>query len=335
MRNLNRLSIALVATFSLLLSPFNSSAQNIGINGIGATPDNSALLDLSSTDKGFLITRVDTASIAAPAFGLMTVAPIDSCLYMFSGVSWKSLGGVGNNCGSASGGTGGTGGSSSICGDPFTDTRDSETYGTVEIGNQCWMSENLAYLPSVVGPFTASSTIPYYYVNGYNGTSVTTAKNQSNYTTYGVLYNWPAIMDGTGSSSSTNPSGVQGVCPTGWHLPSDAEWKELEMELGMTQTEADGTGNSSNRGATTNVGSQLKTSSFGGTNSSGFTLLPGGVKSAGGGFFGLGATSYLWSVTESGSGADAWFRALSNSGNGVSRNTAGKSAGNSVRCVRD
>jgi len=103
----------------------------------------------------------------------------------------------------------------------------------------------------------------------------------------------------------------------------------------MTQTEADGTGNSSNRGATTNVGSQLKTSSFGGTNSSGFTLLPGGVKSAGGGFFGLGATSYLWSVTESGSGADAWFRALSNSGNGVSRNTAGKSAGNSVRCVRD
>ena len=101
MRNLNRLSIALVATFSLLLSPFNSSAQNIGINGIGATPDNSALLDLSSTDKGFLITRVDTASIAAPAFGLMTLAPIDSCLYMFSGVSWKSLGGVGNNCGSA------------------------------------------------------------------------------------------------------------------------------------------------------------------------------------------------------------------------------------------
>ena len=314
MRNLNRLSIALVATFSLLLSPFNSSAQNIGINSIGATPDNSALLDLSSTDKGFLITRVDTASITAPAFGLMTLAPIDSCLYMFSGASWMSLGGVGNNCGSASGGTGGTGGSSFTCGDDITDARDSETYGTVEIGNQCWMSENLNYTPS-------------------SGNSWCHSNTTSNCSTYGRLYDWNIASSST--SSSTNPSGVQGVCPTGWHLPSDAEWKELEMELGMTQTEADGTGNSSNRGATTNVGSQLKTSSFGGTNSSGFTLLPGGVKSAGGGFFGLGATSYLWSVTESGSGADAWFRALSNSGNGVSRNTAGKSAGNSVRCVRD
>ena len=328
MRNLNRLSIALVATFSLLLTPFNSSAQNIGINGTGASPDNSALLDLSSTDKGFLITRVDTASIAAPAFGLMTLAPIDSCLYMFSGVSWKSLGGVGNNCGSASGGTGGTGGSSFTCGDDITDARDSETYGTVEIGNQCWMSENLAYLPSVVGPFTASSTIPYYYVNGYNGTSVTTAKNQSNYTTYGVLYNWPAIMDGTGSSSSTNPSGVQGVCPTGWHLPSDAEWKELEMELGMSQTEADGT---IWRG--TNEGSQLKTSIWNGNNSSGFTLRPGGVKGDGGGFFGAGVTSYLWTVTES--GADLRTRALADSESRVARITGLKSGGLSVRCVRD
>lgn len=88
----------IVITICLLASAFNSSAQNVGINATGAAPDNSALLDLNSTDKGFLITRVDTASIAAPAFGLMTLAPSDSCLYMFSGANWIGLGGVGNDC---------------------------------------------------------------------------------------------------------------------------------------------------------------------------------------------------------------------------------------------
>ena len=305
MRNLNRLSIALVATFSLLLTPFNSSAQNVGINETGATPDESALLDLSSDDNGFLITRADTANIASPAFGLMTLAPIDSCLYMFSGASWMSLGGVGNNCGSASGGSGG---SSSICGDPFTDTRDSETYGTVGIGNQCWMSENLNYTPSSGNSWC------------YNNASA-----QCN--TYGRLYDWNIASSST--SSSTNPSGVQGVCPTGWHLPSDAEWKELEMELGMSQTDADNTGW---RG--TNEGAQLKDDiTWDGTNSSGFTALPGGALDTSGNFVNEGSSGYWWSATES--GASALRRALSNVQGGVVRSAAGKDSGYFVRCVRD
>ncbi len=104
----------------------------------------------------------------------------------------------------------------------FTDSRDGNVYKFVKIGTQTWMAENLAYLPSVVGSATGSETTPYYYVYGYDGTSVTAAKATSNYTTYGVLYNWPAAMGGF-SSSSSNPSGVQGVCPAGWHLPSEAE----------------------------------------------------------------------------------------------------------------
>lgn len=90
--------LTIAITICLLASTFSSFAQNVGINNTGAAPDNSALLDLSATDKGFLITRVDTASIATPAFGLMTLAPSDSCLYMFSGTSWIGLGGVGNSC---------------------------------------------------------------------------------------------------------------------------------------------------------------------------------------------------------------------------------------------
>ena len=100
------------------------------------------------------------------------------------------------------------------CGDDFIDSRDSNIYPTVQIGTQCWMAKNLAYLPSVVGPLTGSETTPYYYVYGYDGTDVSAAKATSNYTTYGVLYNWPA--------AST-------ACPIGWHLPTDAEYREIDV----------------------------------------------------------------------------------------------------------
>ncbi len=102
------------------------------------------------------------------------------------------------------------------------DSRDSQIYQYITIGAQVWMTENLAYLPSVFAPATGSNSTAYYYVYGYNGTDVAAAKATSNYTTYGVLYNWPAAMNGSASSTS-NPSGVQGICPSGWHLPSDAE----------------------------------------------------------------------------------------------------------------
>src|SRR5690554_404167 len=116
--------------------------------------------------------------------------------------------------------------SSSIVYSTIKDARDNQTYRIVTIGSQTWMAENLKYLPSVVGPWTGSQTTPHYYVYGYNGTDVNVAKATDNYATYGVLYNWTAAMDGE-ASSTTNPSGVQGVCPAGWHLPSDAEWTEL------------------------------------------------------------------------------------------------------------
>ena len=112
-----------------------------------------------------------------------------------------------------SGGGGGGGGSSWSCGNSFMDARDSNIYPTVQIGTQCWMKKNLAYLPSVVGPGTGSETTPYYYVYNYNGTDVATAKSQTNYTTYGVLYNWSAALT---------------ACPSGWHLPTDAELNTLE-----------------------------------------------------------------------------------------------------------
>ena len=112
-------------------------------------------------------------------------------------------------------------------------------YAVVTIGSQTWMAENLAYLPEITfeddwGSNTDPQYAVYDYAPGSGTETVAGAKATANYDTYGVLYNWSAAMDGDASSSS-NPSGVQGICPNGWHLPSDDEWKELEMALGMSK----------------------------------------------------------------------------------------------------
>jgi uncharacterized protein (TIGR02145 family) len=213
----------------------------------------------------------------------------------------------------------------------FTDTRDGQTYKWVKIGTQVWMAENLQYLPSVVGPGTGSRTTPYYYVYDYVGTNVTDAKATSNYTTYGVLYNWPAAMAGSGSSSA-NPSGIQGVCPTGWHIPSDAEWTELSDYLG---------GENVAGGKLKETGTTHWTSpNIGATNETGFTALPGGYRFFNGFFIYFGYDGWWWSTTESHGyfESNAYFalnRNMINEARWLGGIYWDKEVGFSVRCVRD
>lgn len=141
------------------------------------------------------------------------------------------------------------------------------------------------------------------------------------------------------ASSDANPSGVQGVCPDGWHLPSDSEWKELEMYLGMSQSEADG--DHYPRG--TDEGGKLKEKDFshwtspntGATNSSGFTALPGGERSSSGSSS-LGTETNFWTATE-GSYGDSWHRNLFYDNPQVEREygRTSKHWGFSVRCVKN
>lgn len=228
----------------------------------------------------------------------------------------------------------------------FTDPRDNREYKTVKIGNQIWMAENLAYLPSVSPHSEESYTEPYYYVYGYEGTSVSEAKATDNYNTYGVLYNWPAAMNGA-TSSNTNPSGVQGICPTGWHLPSDAEWTELSNYLINNGYNYDGTttGNKIAKAlaATTNwvASSYLGTATFGmpgydllSNNSSGFSGLPGGYRVNNGSFYDIGIGGHGWSCTEN-TADTAWLMSLYYHYTSFVRNEFNKAYGFSVRCVRD
>lgn len=192
----------------------------------------------------------------------------------------------------------------------FVDSRDGTEYKTIKIGNQTWMAENLKYLPSVVPSATGSETDPYYYVYGYQGTDVATAKATTNYQNYGVLYNWTAATT---------------ACPAGWHLPSDAEYKTLEKYLGMTEAEANLTGW---RGTTEGVGTKLKSGG-----SSGFNALMSGYRYTGGSFNNMGSYTHFWSSAASGS--SAWRRDLGTSYSTVYRSTSSKASGFSVRCIRD
>jgi len=180
----------------------------------------------------------------------------------------------------------------------FNDPRDGQIYNTVEIDNQTWFSENLNF----------ETTNSSWYDN-----------DPANGDIYGRLYTWDAAMS---------------ACPTGWHLPSDDEWKELEIYLGMSQTEAD---NIEWRG--TNQGKQMKSTSGwqangNGINSVGFTALPGGYRFNDGSFQRLGERGTFWSSSAV-SGGSAWYRNPSFNQDQVYRNNFNTANSYSVRCLKD
>jgi len=212
---------------------------------------------------------------------------------------------------------------------------DNNTYNTVQIGNQCWMKENLRTTQYANGEnipmgSTISFTASYRYVPD---------SDTSNVSTYGYLYNWSALMHGAPSSSS-NPSGVQGICPNGWHVPSDAEWTQLSDYVG-SQTQYQCSANSAYIAkalASTSgwaiimsnlcaVG--LEPSSY---NSTGFSALPAGCY--GSNLSSFGSDADFWSATQI-YGNFVYYRQITYSGAYLYRNGNDKSYGYSVRCLRD
>jgi uncharacterized protein (TIGR02145 family) len=145
----------------------------------------------------------------------------------------------------------------------------------------------------------------------------------ANCAAYGGLYEWDEMMD-YGPSDSGNPSTTQGICPPGWHVPSDEEWKVLEVFLGMTTTEADMV----NGWRGVGVGTALLAGG-----SSGYEALLSG-RNASGVFDLLGLNEYMYTSTEY--GTNAWRRCLASGATTVGRwNTFPKGWGLSVRCVLD
>ena len=179
----------------------------------------------------------------------------------------------------------------------FTDPRDGKDYKTVNIGNQTWMAENLNF----------ETINSWWHGDDINNGNI-----------HGRLYTWEAAMT---------------ACPQGWHLPSDDEWKQFELNLGMSQTDVD------MEGIRGEAGRRIKSTyswneNGNGTNETGFNGLASGFRYVDGEFSILGYDGHWWTSTENGT-KYAWDRSLHYTYDGIERDNDNKLGGFSVRCLKD
>jgi uncharacterized protein (TIGR02145 family) len=210
------------------------------------------------------------------------------------------------------------------CGGQTSLTYDGRTYDLVEIGGQCWFADNLATDQYRNGDAIPTGLDDVTWQNTTEGAYSIYNNDSANDVTYGKLYNWYTTVDS------------RGLCPTGWHVPTDCEWMYLEGALGMTveqqEVAFDWRGNT--EGGEMKATTNWTSPNTGATNSSGFTAFPGGFRYDDATFNDVGFNGGWWSSTESDSNG-AWSRGLAYNDSTVLRYYSYKPAGFSVRCVRD
>jgi uncharacterized protein (TIGR02145 family) len=193
------------------------------------------------------------------------------------------------------------------------------SYPVVTIAGRCWMASNLRTTRYADSTLIQQVGNAWSWQNESQGAAISYFNSSSNVDPYGRLYNGQAVRDS--------------VCPFGWSVPTDDEWRALESALDMTNT---GGTDLREEGE---VGRKLKSNSGWTTNdpaanSTGFNALPGGMRSVEGNFEGLGEWAHFWTRSES-SGDQLWTRSLSANTVGVYRRRMPARSGLSVRCIKD
>ncbi|MBN1185878.1 MAG: fibrobacter succinogenes major paralogous domain-containing protein [Bacteroidales bacterium] len=207
----------------------------------------------------------------------------------------------------------------------FTDPSDGRVYRTVKIGRQIWMAENLDAEKYRNGDLIANRKGKNEWGKSEAGAWCFYDNKAKNEETYGKLYNWFAVSD------------LRGLAPDGWHIPTDDEWKELEIYLGLGKADA---GYRGWRGS--DIGGKLKETgtmhwcgpNTGATNESGFTARPGGYRDIDGFFYVLGYGGYWWSASEH-TEYIVWYRSLYHTYSKIHRTDSYAGDGFSVRCIRN
>lgn len=196
-----------------------------------------------------------------------------------------------------------------VPGDDWIDTRDDQIYGTIQLGDQVWMTDNMNYGTRIDGVYNPDKN-GYVEKYCYND-------DEFNCDYYGGLYQWDEMMQYSTYESS------QGICPSGWHIPSDGEWKELEMYMGMSRTSAD----SINAWRGTYEAFYLYEAGF-------ISTFPGRCYYDNGEFHYIDTYIYLWSSTQY-DAETAYERVMGSPYSVIWRSAFYKEDGYSVRCVKD
>ncbi len=221
------------------------------------------------------------------------------------------------------------GGGGSCAGGPNTVTDiDGNVYNVVTIGNQCWMKENLKTTKYKNGNVIPGNLSDAAWISTTNGAQADYNNDVANTTIYGKLYNWYAVAD------------PAGLCPTGWHIPSKAEWHELTKFLDpladtiilLQSTTAGGLLKSI---GTLQDGTGLwEAPNTDATNLTGFTGMPGGVRDSTGTFNDIGIAGYWWSSSPF-STNESWGHYVMYSNGWIARHFPPNNCGCSVRCLRN
>jgi len=207
--------------------------------------------------------------------------------------------------------------------DSITFKRSVAAMSNVTIGTQVWATKNLdvtTYRDGTPIPEVKDATA---WASLTTGAWCYYENSTANGTTYGKLYNWYAVA-GIHDNEASTPNKV--LAPTGWHVPTNAEWTTLTTFLGgesIAGSKMKATGTTLWRTSNTDV-----------TNSSGFTGLPGGGRGGDGSLSGIGGVGQWWSSSEY-TNTTAWFRNLTHYAGSADRNGSNKGSGKSVRCLRD
>jgi len=203
-------------------------------------------------------------------------------------------------------------------GTPTVTDIDGNIYNTVQIGNQCWTNSNLKVSKYRNGDNIPTGLSNSAWQNMTSGAYAIYDNNPVNDGLYGKLYNHYAVTDS------------RGLCPTGWHVPSDAEWTTLENQLGGSNV----AGGALRSTAMQPTPGGWNSPNTGATNSSGFTALPGGYRSSNGAFISMSYSGLWWSSSVS-SGSNVWARTLNFNSSTIDRYGINRSGGFSVRCCKD
>ena len=296
----------LILFITISIITIGNNLAQVGISTDSSQPENSAMLDIKSTNKGLLVPRLtqdQIRTITNPVNSLLVFCTSDDKFYAYlaSSSEWKEV-------------LFGTGTLAPACGTPIADVRDGKTYNTVQIGTQCWMSQNMNIGTRINGnQAQVNNGIMEKYC--YNNL-------ETNCDIYGGLYQWDEMMQ------FTSTPGVQGICPEDWHLPTDAEMGILITYLG---------GLSMAGGKMKEAGTvRWLSPNTGATNESGFTAVPGSFRDYQGNFSTpLGERASFWTSTQNGSTYGWDYTLYYNQTEAIHFSGAMKSNGFSVRCIKN